>query len=251
MTNIVYLSDTHTEYMRDYQETLRPFVSKLKSDDILIIAGDFLSIGMDRRNDNYEILDFITEIPRYTIYVAGNHEYYKTSIEQGNNYFKSYENENSKFKFLNNETFEVDHIKIYGGTMWSNVGDGYVSKKIQSGINDFRLIDNFKVSDMNEINSEFMKFISNVKIDQNSIVVTHFLPNEQLIQPMFKGDMYNAYFCNMKCAEHNINPKFWIYGHNHDTFNELNIENTIYVTNQYGYYNSNNFGHVEYKCFEM
>ena len=246
----VLISDTHTECMSTPKLELADFVSRLKSDDVLLIAGDFMN--PNHENWSYDLLEFISEKPKHTLYVSGNHEYYGSSINDVNNYFIQYEKKNDKFIYLDNETFEIDGIKIHGGTMWSNIGMGNDASKITNGISDFHQIKDFNSFDINHLNHLFNDYISNEVVDENSIILSHFLPSSTLIQKQFKGDSFNRYFCSgLYDTNPTLNPSYWVYGHDHSKDDTTTINKTKFISNQFGYYGIRNFGDVPFKSFEL
>jgi Icc-related predicted phosphoesterase len=68
------------------------------------------------------------------------------------------------------------------------------------------------------------------------VVVTHFSPSRQLVAPEFKTSPSSAAFhTELYWLIEKYAPKLWIYGHDHNTRQDLRIANTRVVCNQWGY----------------
>jgi predicted phosphohydrolase len=223
--------------INDYRAFYENMFKFVKYEDVLIFAGDIYTPQSIKYK--YFILDYLSSFTHHTIFVAGNHEYYNSSIKKTNTHFQRYDDEHNNFTFLNNSSVFIEDVEILGGTMWSNIGQNYT---IQKSISDFRLIEDLTLDKINRLYNEFEYYLFE-KFKVNSkytrIVVTHFQPSIETVQLMHKGSTINSYFNSGildKRLAVDLNPKWWIYGHDHCKVNEVKINEINVITNQFGYY---------------
>src|SRR5581483_10940982 len=137
MAQIWYASDLHLEFLSNKVSlVIDLFKASLdKSKDstkrqILVLAGD---IGYPKSYLRY----FLTECKilfQDVLYVAGNHEYYGTTMHQGGYALKDICNTTGVI-FLDNNVYEISDLSMVfiGTTLWSKL----TSKSIISEVNDF------------------------------------------------------------------------------------------------------------------
>lgn len=255
MTKIKILSDLHTEhYPYDFSETLD------SSEDYLFLGGDCFSKGNIKEN-----LDEIFSLSNSkVIFTPGNHEYYHQDFTEMNEFFKELELEYPDFHCLLNETIEFDDIRVFGGTMFSDfkLFDNPVKGALEAkfSINDFMCILNNKKlwSTENHLREnrffkeelkKFLEFINTTNATnakKKNIVLSHFNPVKECVNPKFKGSSLNPYFCS------DLNKRFyegvdlWISGHGHNNFDFLKGE-TRFVGNQRGYSSSKRIENFDFR----
>jgi Icc-related predicted phosphoesterase len=128
-----------------------------------------------------------------------------------------------------------ENFEFIGCTLWFPNLPGNL--ELSRGWNDFKSIQNFRdyVYKENAISQEFLK----QNINENSIVVTHYLPSEKSVHAKYKGDDYNVFFvCDMEDLIKEKNPKLHIFGHTHEKMDYI-INKTRLVSNAKGYPNEN------------
>lgn len=204
---VAYCSDLHLEF--------RPIELKNTEDaDVLILAGDIYLISRLQWNFNNVFNDFIHNITnefKHIIYVAGNHEFYDSNIndiKQLRNALKKYPN----VHVLDTQTITIDDVNFVGGTMWTDMDKNDPIVKIQAPhfMNDFSVIEDFTPNYSIAAFKVFNEYVQSHKpID---VVITHHGPSQGCISDEYKGSKYNPlYVSDVDVSD----VRFWIYGHLH------------------------------------
>lgn len=208
-------SDLHLEFGQRYMPEVEA--------DTIIVAGDV--------SPNTAILcNYLTMLSnKYSnvLFVAGNHDYYRNDIAE-TDYRLCKKFEGTNVHFLQNDIVEIDGVTFYGGTMWTDA-IGNHDKILEDSISDFHLIKGFSVPRMREVHKEFK-----ASWQAADVVITHHVPDVQFTHQRFVGSALNgAFSCtDMKDCLHK--PKFWCFGHTHDSYNTL-VGNTRFLCNPLGY----------------
>lgn len=230
---IQVLSDLHLEF--SWPGAGRYFVNSLDPEgvDVLILAGDICtfrqmteSIGMIcRRYEDARV-----------IWVHGNHEYYGSGRSEIVHLTEQCLNENTNLTWLDNDFVEIDGQRFLGTPLWFRNEDD--NDLYERGMNDFHVIRDFRLW-VYQQNEEALKFL-NENMCEGDIVITHHMPLEESIAPMFKGSSLNRFFlCDMQEEIIARTPKLWIHGHTHCSFDykvECNEGQCQIVANPRGYY---------------
>lgn len=222
------LSDLHMESFK--------FNYEYCGEDILVLAGDINS-----RTQHDQLLDSIPTTVQ-VIMVAGNHEYYGTSLKAQNNYLQSLENKYQNFKFLNNSTFVYNDIYFYGGMMCSDFKIYGIAQQIlgeivaEKSINDFRYIKNWSIQAHKEQFNLFEKGLGeflNLPDDSKRVVISHFCPSYGSISTHFNNHPLNGYFVS-DMEKYMGTIQYWFHGHTHSSFDYMKGDTRV-VTNPKGY----------------
>lgn len=246
---IRYASDLHVELNTTYYNVSeQDIINKLNLEDIdlLILGGDTCEFP-----NNLKFCEHIMNLyPNLKIIeVAGNHLYYSCSkyvmsMEEVNNACRDFSNKHPNYKFLENDSIVIDNIKFIGSTMWTKLGEhaGY-QMKIQSSLNDFRLILNNKYntitcSDIIKLHEKSIKFITkeiNNCETEKCIVVTHHAPFFE-----YHSCISHAFGIDLTTKLRRLKkfPDYWVYGHTHINKNTLLFNNRGMIqclSNQMGY----------------
>lgn len=210
---IRYFSDFHTEF----RSLFDPSIIKPGKDEILILAGD---MGQPSLIEYYSLFEYLSQNFKKIFYVPGNHEYYSSTNHFGITQ-EIIPSTLSKFKNVSvldcrDEVYEGYHF--VGATMWSHVKDH------QYKINDVYSIPEMNISLYNDLNREEVEYLTTT-IDsplpegiKGRIVITHHIPSESLIDPIYKYDNYNQwFFSDMDDVIRRNRDKIvgWWYGHTH------------------------------------
>lgn len=101
---------------------------KVKNGDTVIIPGD-ISWGMTLK-ETVKDFKFINELPGKKIILRGNHDYYFSTVNKLNNFFKV--NNFDTIEILRNNAFEVENYIICGTRGWGKTenSDKNLDKKI-------------------------------------------------------------------------------------------------------------------------
>lgn len=204
---VAYCSDLHLEF--------RPISLKNEEDaDVLILAGDIYLISRMLYDLDDRFIDFMNEVTgefKHVIYVAGNHEYYDSSIfdiDKLRAAVKKFPN----VHVLDTQSVNIEGINFVGGTMWTdmNKDDPIIKMQAPRIMNDFTVIDdftpNFSIASF-EVFNDYVQ--SHKPID---VVITHHGPSWNCISDEYKSSHYNPlYVSDVDVSD----VKFWIYGHLH------------------------------------
>ncbi len=223
------LSDLHLEF--------GPFDYVRGGEDVLILAGD---IGLGVAG-----MKWIKSIDHpNTIMIAGNHEFYKHDINETLRNLKS--ESTDIISFVENDIIIIDDVRFICATLWTdyNLYGSIVKSKMicQLGINDHRLIRKgnyvFSPDDAEIIYKTSQSFIEKSlrdNFDGRTIVITHHLPSEISINPMYSKDELNpAYASNLDYLFYDYKIDLWIHGHTHSSCDYM-LDKTRVVCNPRGY----------------
>lgn len=235
-------SDIHLEFCKEY--SMKGHINKNSGEEInLILAGD---IGYPESDYYKNFIRRCSKLYSNVFVIAGNHEYYKKTLEETNillnDFYENLKNENiNNVFYLNNKMICHNDIYIIGSTLWSYVDDT-AKEMIKCGyaVNDYNLIKNYTADVNNNLYQENYNFLeTSIKyvkeMNKKCIVITHHLPSFELVEAKFKeyGDM-NKFFAS-DCNELIQDPVlYWIYGHTHSSY-QKNINNVNMMCNPKGY----------------
>lgn len=229
------ISDLHFEWLSPkeiYIEIKKIAAHQSDNDkaDVLIIAGDLCSY-----RNIWWILNEFSKYYEHVVYVNGNHELYGTHIdvvrEQRNR--KDDHKINDNVHWLDNTKVVLNGFEFIGCTLWFPDLPG--NRELSRRWSDFKAILNFRdyVYKENTISQEFLK----QNMNENSIVVTHYLPSWKSVHKKYEGDPYNVFFvCGMEELIKEKNPSIVFHGHTHEHFEYL-INKTQIISNPKGYPN--------------
>ncbi len=245
--NVDYISDLHLSFyikssdtgysIKSIQEFIEKNIKPKVNGEILVVAGDiseFIESG----------ILFMEECSKYydkVFFIAGNHEYYISSMLNRNmkqefNYNSLNKikkicevlKDNEKIIFLdrNNYNFgvvEYNGFKIAGDTLWylPKGPSGWLFYYFSS--NDSRLIlSNLSKKDkIISLHEESMGWYNNLPNDLD-LIITH--------TPPIDGKNNSCYYCSVEP----IKAPVWIYGHDHIGA-DFTQDNTRFVSNPWGY----------------
>ena len=232
---IRYLSDLHLEFIKPVvfsptlnakyaqstaaglqrRSNLAQFIRKIPPGptEVAVLAGD---VGNPKEPSYGTFMEYMNANFKRTFVVAGNHEYYGSSISDTDILLRTEINRFANIRLLQNE-FEIyeDHCFI-GTTLWTKITNPRVE------INDTNSIRGFSSSECTRMNSINVEWLTRtLETNNNCVVITHHVPSESLIDKKYKTPQmnpYNQWFC---CDLDNLivsnkdKIKCWIYGHTH------------------------------------
>lgn len=236
---IQYISDIHLELMSPY------YVSQFMKQfnpiaDVCILAGD---IGNPFTNTYKNFLKFLNESFKKVFIIAGNHEYYKNSVQGTKHQLKEVAKPYANISILDNSYEDYDSYRFIGTTLWTEVTEP------QYTINDINYI---SIENYNSLHYDCVKFLKEC-IVPNSIVITHHLPINALTHVKYKvGFMakYNQWFnANLDAfiKENSQNIKAWFYGHTHSR-SVQKIYDVDFYCNPLGYVDENRYEDINIVC---
>jgi predicted phosphodiesterase len=231
---IKLISDLHLEFGVEYENA--DFLNADNA-DVLVLAGD-ITVGVDRV---CAVLEFCSHRFPQTIYVPGNHEYYRNNICDFNKELMDRSQRFSNVHVLNPGFVSIKDVLFVGATLWTNFGNDWFAKHSAKGmISDFSVIKGFSPDSAVELYNTQSKYIMDA-VNNPGVgkvcVVTHFLPAEACIAPQYKnsGDLLNKYFANnLDNWIYDYGPDIWMFGHTHVPVDVV-LNKTRLVCNPRGY----------------
>jgi len=227
VVSVQVVSDLHLEFLND----LSLLKHILTEADVLVIAGDIAPIGY--KGKLQAALNFLCDRYNFVVYVPGNHEYYGTSITQGNK-------ELDKLPYGNLYILSPEYhadilgLRFIGGSLWFPYGVS--NKSYENLMNDFwEISDSEKVYRIHEETKEKLKR----DLTSNSVLVTHHLPSWKSVSQKYIGHVLNRFFVgNIEDIIEDCQPLVAIHGHTHDSF-DYQLGPTRVICNPYGYRGEN------------
>jgi len=204
----------------------------------LILAGD---LWVGTRFIEFAGYSWITEIStrfKNVLIVLGNHDYWPgnkaLTIVRGGDTCNAMLQDFGCYnvKVLDCDTWQEDDILVIGATLWTDMDkhdpfamhnmpnymsyDGKISHETFSGGGWHRFTSE-KWVQTHDKHRKYIKTVLEQNRDKKCIVVTHHLPLEYLIHPMYKGNSSNAYYVSdlSDIILDNDNLVMWVYGHTH------------------------------------
>jgi Icc-related predicted phosphoesterase len=216
-------SDLHFEFHKDEGES---FVASMPEADVLVCAGDLANAALIEKGLRL-LCDKFPEV----VYVAGNHEFYGSSIGVVRRRLEHLDRGIGNLHYLDNKVVEIDGQRFAGTTMWfrekPNIG------RLHRHLNDFHHIADatHKVYEENVKALEFLE----AEADNKTIVVTHHMPSDFCVDKMYEGSPINCFFvCDMDELICEKQPPVWIHGHTHCSV-DTTLDQTRLLCNPFGY----------------
>lgn len=242
-----YISDMHLSFylqatsngydVKQMESFIAKNIAPKVQGEVLVIAGDLTEFT----RSGFKFLELCSKYYSKVFFVAGNHEYYLSSIffsgmkkEYGSESLeKIYElcelcNATDKIVMLdrlneNNGIYEYKGFKIAGDTLW------YIPTTFRSwwfyyiSSNDSRFIKSMlsrkqKIINLHETSMDWYESLP----DDIDLMITHV--------PPIKSRMSSCYYVDVD----DFKAPVWIYGHDHIEKDET-IGNTHFVSNPWGY----------------
>jgi len=221
-----------------------PFMLPDTDADVLVLAGD---IGRARLVP--ESADLLAD-GKPCVIVAGNHEFYRSSLPEG---LFEMEHQAARLKnvyFLENATVEINGVVFLGCTLWSDMrlfepmhSHQAQLEAVQNGLNDYRLIQwqnrrLLQAADTISMHRESVRWLEKqfeAHRGQKVVVVTHHAPSMQSIAPNYLRDLLSAGFASrLDDLVESSGAALWIHGHTHGCC-DYRIGPTRVVANSRGY----------------
>jgi Icc-related predicted phosphoesterase len=235
------LSDLHLEFAPFEVPNPPP------SADVCVVAGDVLTKGVV---PSLEWLGNEIAPVMPVVFVAGNHEFYRSSLSEG---LANGLREAKRFPnvhFLENDSVVLGDITFVGCTLWTDF-DLYAEQNsamaaAQSSMSDYRQI-KFSKSPYRWLSPHHLlrrHLDSRGYIEKslaaagtnNTVVVTHHAPSLLSIppQPAENVPLSPAYASSLEGLIQALKPRLWIHGHVHETA-DYQLYRTRVVSNPRGY----------------
>lgn len=211
--------------------------------DLLILAGDI--------QRPQAALQWATALNRPAIYVAGNHEYYGSSIPATNRLLQDLSRD-SPVTVLDCGEKRIGALRILGATLWTDfrlTGTDATREQVMLDAirfsRDFSRItiadgqpDNLTPQHCASLFEQHVDWLAGrlaEPFDGHTVVVTHFAPSPRSIAPRFAGSPLNACFVSdLESLVASSGAALWIHGHTHDSF-DYRLGTTRVLANPRGY----------------
>lgn len=211
--------------------------------DLLILAGDL--------HRPREGLRWAKALARPAVFVAGNHEYYGSSIPKVIRVLRE-SSRDSMVSVLDCDELRVGELRILGATLWSDfriVGEGAARERAMDTA--VRFSHDFSRIAIDETGGQRFTPLHCAALFERhagwlaarlaepfegvTVVVTHFAPSPRSIAPRFAGSPLNACFVSdLEALVAGSGAALWVHGHTHDSF-DYRIGATRVLANPRGY----------------
>lgn len=211
--------------------------------DAIVLAGD---ISRPR-----EAASWAMRFGKPVLYVAGNHEFYGSSIDGALDELRR-QCERTKVHVLDDSELVIDGVRFLGTTLWTDF-ELFDDSKLRAAakeearrcLRDFSRIraregssDLFTPDDSVALFRQHAAWLASRLASSHAgptVVITHHAPSTRSIHPRFAGSLLNA--CFVSDVEHLLGAHravLWIHGHTHDSFDYV-VDGTRVVCNPRGY----------------
>ncbi len=239
MTRIHILSDLHTEF-----GAFEP-PDDLEA-DVTILAGDTTT-----RAELHPWRNATRAFGRTVIAVAGNHDYYGSSIDGGLNDLRTAARSRRTI-FLENRAVTMGNTRVLGCTLWTDYRLFATSERdvawhmyrCEEAVIDHKRIlhvgerDRFKPRHAAALHAKSVAWLDEELGKPwwgTTVVVTHHAPSPQCLDPRFPQDaLSSAFASNRDPLIEKHKPHLWISGHTHHCV-DFRIGDTRMLANQRGY----------------
>lgn len=228
------MSDLHREFGK-YKIVPMPD----DKDTVLVLAGD-IDIGLSAKNWICQIAENFKAI----IYVMGNHEFYYQDMPEVIARWTMPNTLPANVHVLHNDIIHINDVAFLGTTLWTDLknNDWFEVYQAREGITDFQVVrfngKRYTTTNHIDMHREAKKFLNYAlpKAPGKKVVVTHFLPTEFAIDPMYVNAPLNSFYAaNCDNLIMDYQPDLWLFGHTHENVDKW-IGNTRLVCNPRGYY---------------
>ncbi len=204
---IQFFSDIHLEF--------GTFKLPETDADVIVAAGD-VGVGLQG-------IEWLVELGKPVIYVAGNHEFYAGDIYHTRKLIEA-ASIGSNVHFLEDSMVEIEGTRFIGSTLWTdfNHGNPQTMQIASRQMNDFYHIQNrgqpLLPEHLVELHTHSMGYLAQELARPyagNTVVVSHHAPCRRSWSNRPDSPMIDAYCSDalQRVTEHS--PALWIHGHIH------------------------------------
>ena len=225
-------------YGSDYHLEFGPLAKDPEPADVLILAGDIdVKARMGWINEQGKRFGAV-------IYVPGNHEYYRGSLDT--TFRKMKEAAAPNVHVLNNSSVEINGQWFHGSTMWTDVNkyDPLIAMQVGQSLNDFHVIRYggaagyerpFNIHLWQRLNRAAVEWLAN-EIKPGSVVITHHAPHKKTDVERYGANnpVNHLYGSDMTRIIDELKPAVWHHGHLHESFDFM-VADTRILANPRGY----------------
>lgn len=231
------VSDVHLLHWRSkqphwFEQELIP--SLFCGADVLVLAGDIVSLNPRDIQWSQKQLEKFTSVAKHIIYLPGNHEFYTTSIEVGENELPELERLTPGLRILwPSKTVTIETQRFLGGTLFQPWPPHSV---ITERINDHRCIHRFRPQAAQHFRRLF-DFLRQ-ELGPEDVLVTHHAPTSRSVHDQWRGDPSNWWYVTPQLEPLILErrPRLAVHGHVHCHLDYL-LNDTRVICNAAGYPN--------------
>lgn len=205
------VSDLHLDFRLQadrWKQVVDAITDPLESQsiDVLVVAGD---LAEARQGVWTEALTTLAQLYPTVLLVLGNHEHYataKTRLERQIDHLPT------NIIHLDASEVELGGLRFAGCTLWFPEGK---PRQLEDQLNDFRIIPDFR----SWVYQQHQRDVNFLKHSSADVIITHHAPHPLSVHPRYLGDSLNHFFFNnLEELILKINPKLWLHGHTHQSF---------------------------------
>lgn len=246
---IYYISDIHYDMHNPNNFVPIPDDKVLKA-SVAVIAGDINTGSVNSVKLVADVLQYYANKFYEVVFVPGNHDFYHQDIHKYGSELRAELNKRriGNVYVLNgiHRHVNINGVWFFGDTLWSDLHLGYNDPVYKVGCqmtmpcfaNIKEGESQFTVDKMIKLHEEQLYWLKHFLHDgfyKKKVVVTHFSPSMQSMDPRYEFFTYNDYFHNdLDSLIEDVGPNVWIHGHSHHAI-DYRLGKTQIVCNPYGY----------------
>ena len=216
-------SDLHFEFHVDRGAAL---VESLPDADVLVCPGDLAVAPL--LGDALALL-----LSRYAhvVFVAGNHEFYRSSLRAVRSVLRRLDASIEGFHYLEQSECTIEGRRFLGATLW--FPRSLRTQMMQPLASDFRLISD-AIPGIYDEHDQAVAYLTST-VAPEAIVVTHHLPHRRSLPPSLAHSPLRRFLLSdLEPLIAERQPALWVHGHAH-TSSDYNVGRTRTVCNPFGY----------------
>jgi predicted phosphodiesterase len=211
--------------------------------DVIVLAGDIARPA--------EACAWARQLAKPVIYVAGNHEFYGSSLDDTLAALRQH-SAGTNVHVLEGDAVVIDGVRFLGTTLWTDFAIFDTSgQRAAAEAQALALIRDFSRIRAEASSPRLFTPADSIALfkhgaaglesklgepfDGPTVVVTHHAPSTRSVHPRFESSLLNA--CFVSNAEHLLDgsrARLWIHGHTHDSF-DYTVHGTRVLCNPRGY----------------
>jgi DNA repair exonuclease SbcCD nuclease subunit len=212
--------------------------------DVLCLLGD---IGSPFQSTYVDFLKECSLAYKHVLVISGNHEYYNTE-----GYHISFIDEGiaglcaqfANVHYLNNKNMVIDDVNFIGSTLWSHLPEDK-KHEVAAMYNDYNYIyceERVRLHPdyTNKMFAENIAFIEKAISEGlakglKNVVLTHHTPSFKHTDPKHEDSLFRfGLSTELTHAFDGRFIKYWACGHTHVNFDDVDINGTKMICNQFG-----------------
>lgn len=243
------LSDLHLTSFERTLHTLPEVIPAIPDADLAVIAGD---VGDGVESSAAWLAEHIRpHMP--VVWTLGNHEFYGGWFRASRELARR-RSADLGITLLDDDVAIIDGVRFCGSTLWTDYdlysnGDEAIRRQhmvyARHYLNDHRHIDleagkmdRFLPAHAREQHLQSRAWLERVLGEPfagDTVVLTHHAPSSKSVAPLYRGDpLTPAFVSNLDELIVRHQPRYWIHGHTHSSFN-YRIGRTRILCNPRGY----------------